>query len=378
VSEFLPIVVAGADEASRNLIARVAAQHKASRIVAEVDTEAALLDAAAYRRPRLVLIATGLAGGAGFDAADRLSRQHPGLYIAMLSPRRGDIEELRRAMQAGARACLFEPLADADVLRILNEALEKGRPIVGRRGTVVAVTSSKGGVGKSTISINLAVALKQSAAGRIALVDGDLYYGDVATLLDLKPELTVFDLSTALDEEIVDRFLMHHALGFDVLAAPLRAEQGLEIKPEQFRAILHMLQGQYDIVVVDVTVSALDMMLATLEVADIAILVTTLDVVCLKDVSQMLDLLTKLKFPRENILLVGNRYAERLSLSIKHAEQAIRGFSAVLPQDEHVVTDANRGVPVVAAHPATPFSGKLRTLAKTLIDQIGRNGHGPA
>ncbi len=376
MAQIVRIVIATTDEASKNLIRRVAAQHRAGSVVGEVESDAALVDAVAYRRPQLVFVSTDLADKRGFDAANQLSRRYPGLYIAMVSPHANSVDDLRSAMKAGARECLFEPLSEASVLRVLEDAGTMGAAVAERRGPVVAVMSSKGGVGKSTVAVNLAIALKQLGVGRVALADGDLYFGDIAVLLNLKPEHTIHELSSALDADIADKFLYTHSTGIEVLAAPLRTEQAEEISAERFREILVVLQGLYDTVVVDVTVSAFDTMLATLDVADLAIVLTTLDVVCLKDVSQVVDMLARLRFPVQNLFLVGNRYDERFSLAPKGAETAVGlQFTAMLPRDDRIVLAANRGMPALLAEPGAPFSQKIRALAKTTAAQIGRLNH---
>ncbi len=379
MSQLLRIVVAAPEEASRNLISRVVAQHGAARVVAEVDRDDSLVDAVAYRRPHLAFVATELSGMRGFEVADQLSRRHPGLYIAMISPRSNDVNDLRQAMKAGARECLYEPLSDQAVRRVIDEAQQVGEAVSERRGAVIAVMSSKGGVGKSTIAVNLAIALKQLGAGRLALVDGDLYFGDLATLLNIKPERTIHDLNEALDAEIADKFLYKHSSGIEVLAAPVRTEQAEAITPERLRAMIGVLQTLYDVVVVDVTVNALDLVLATLDVADLAIVLATLDVVCLKDVSQIVDVLNKLRFPTRNVILLGNRHDERFSLSPKDAERAMGlRFAAVVPRDDRVMLAANQGVPYILAEPGAPFTQKVRSLAKMIGDRIGRIDRVPA
>ena len=375
MAQITRIVIATTDEASKNLIGRVAVQHQA-RVVGEAESEAALVDAVSYRHPQLVFVSTELTDRRGFEAANQLSRRYPGLYIAMVSPHVNNVDDLRGAMKAGARECLFEPLSEASVLRILEEAQNMGATVAERRGPVVAVLSSKGGVGKSTVALNLAIALKQLGVKRVALADGDLYFGDIAVLLNLKPEHTIHELSSALDAEIADKFLYTHSTGIEVLAAPLRTEQAEGISAERFREVLGVLQGLYDVVVVDASVSAFEPMLATLDVADLAIVLATLDVVCLKDVSQVVDMLAKLRFPLQNLLLVGNRYDERVSLAPKEAEKAVgMQFAAVLPRDDRVVLAANRGTPMLLAEPSTSFSQKIRALAKMAGAQIGRLNH---
>jgi pilus assembly protein CpaE len=357
---------------------RVAAEHKSARVVAETDDDARLAEIVEHRRPQLVFISADLGDMRGYAVADRLSRSYPGLFIVIMTPRQG-MDEVRRAMKAGARECLAEPLSEAAVVRVIDEARDVATVVNARRGAIIGVMSSKGGVGKSTLATNLSIALQQQGLGRIALVDGDLYFGDVAMLLNIRPERTIQELNEALDAEIADRFLYRHSSGIEVLAAPLRTEQAEEIGPERFRAILGVLQGLYDCVVVDATVSAFDTMLATLDVADLAVLLTTLDVVCLKDVNQILDMLNRLRFPAHNVMVVGNRYDERVSLSPREAERGLGlQFTAVIPHDDRVIAATNRGVPMILSEPRAQFTQRVVALAKTVAAHIGRMDRVPA
>lgn len=375
MSRFLRIVIAAPDEASRALLSRLAGEQETARVVAETGDATKLTDVVALRRPQLAFVSTELADGRGFEVADRLSRKHPGLFIAMISPRKS-VDEVRRAMKAGARECLSEPLAEEAVHRVIDDAVEFAGAARDQKGVILAVMSSKGGVGKSTLSVDLSIAFKQAGAGRIALVDGDLYFGDVATMLDIRPERTIHDLNGALDAEIADKFLTHHSSGVEVLAAPQQSEQAVDISPDRFRTILGVLQDLYSLVVVDVTAAALETMLPTLDAADMVLMLSTLDVVCVKDVSQVLDMLQKLRFPTHNIMLVGNRFDERYSINPRDAEKTLNmKFTAVLPRDDRVTMAANRGVPMTLSEPAAPFTRQVVALAKTITTRIGRLNH---
>jgi len=114
-------------------------------------------------------------------------------------------------------------------------------------------------------------------------------------------------------------------------------------------------------------------MLTTLDIADLAIVLSTLDVVCLKNVSQIIAMLSQLRFPSHNVILVGNRYDERVSLDPRDAEKAVgMPFAAVVPQDDRVMIAANRGVPTIVTDPGVPFTQKVRALAKIVGARIGR------
>jgi pilus assembly protein CpaE len=180
-------------------------------------------------------------------------------------------------------------------------------------------------------------------------------------------------MSQALSVEIAERFLHRHSSGVEVLAAPLHTELAEEIPPRRLQESLNVLQELYSLVVVDASPSAFGAMLETLEVADLAIILTTLDVVCLKDTSQLNEMLAKLRFPAQNLLLVGNRVDEKLALPRRDVEKAIgMKLTAVLPRDDRVVGSTNSGVPLIMSDPEAPFPQQIRTLAKTVMTYIGR------
>jgi pilus assembly protein CpaE len=162
----------------------------------------------------------------------------------------------------------------------------------------------------------------------------------------------------------------------EVLAAPVRTAQAEVISGERFREVLTILQTSYDTVIVDASVSSLDAMLASLEVADLALLVTTLEVVTIKDVNQVIGMLVELRFPMQNLLLVGNRHDGRVSLDPEQVSKTIgMRFTVLLPQDPRVILAGNRGIPVVLAEPRIAFSQRIRDLAKALETELGRKHH---
>ncbi|HEV2359877.1 MAG TPA: P-loop NTPase [bacterium] len=373
MAALLRIVVAAGDQALHALIEGTVLKHPGARVVAEVVQADALEDVVAHRAPQLVFLATRLGEASGFDLTAKLSRRYPGMYIVLVSPHPASPDDLRQAMRAGAREILSAPLDEAAVLHVLAETGDLDNVVGTRRGLVLGVMGSKGGVGKTTVAVNLAIALKGMQDGRVALVDGDLYFGDVAALMNIQPERTIREMSQTLSAEIAERFLHRHESGVEVLAAPRRTELAEEIPPDRFREGLNVLQGLYDLVVVDASVSSFEAMLAALEVADLAVVLTTLDVVCLKDTSQLLEMLAQLRFPAQNLLLVGNRADERLSLPRRDVEKALgMKFTALLPRDDRVIASANSGVPLVMSGPETPFAQQVRALAKTVMAYTGR------
>lgn len=373
MASLVRIVVAAEDQALQRVIETAALKHPGARVVAQVVQADALMDVVTHRAPQVVFLAARLGETSGYDMAAKLSRRYPGMYIVVASPHANSPEDLRQAMRAGVRECLAAPLDEAAILHVLEGAGDLDNVVSPRRGLVIVVMASKGGVGKTTVAVNLAIALKKELqAGRVALVDGDLYFGDVATVMNIRPERTIHEMSQALSAEIAERFLHRHESGVEVLAAPQRTALAEEIRGERFSEALNVLQALYDLVVVDASASSFDAMLAALEVADLAVVLTTFDVVCLKDTSQLHDMLAQLRFPAQNLLLVGNRI-NGSSLTRRDVEKALgMKFAALVPSDDKVVASTNSGVPLTMSDPESPFAQQIRALAKTVMTYTGR------
>jgi pilus assembly protein CpaE len=366
----LQVVIATTDETSRNFISRLVSGTPGARLVAIVETEESLVRAVTYRRPHLAFVSTELGGMRDYKAAETLTRKWPKLYVAMLSPRGNDAAEILRAMKLGARDCLAEPLTEQAVLKVLEDALRNCDIMAGRGGMIIPIVSSRGGVGKSTIALNLAIALRRLFAARVALVDGDLRFGDVAVLLNIRTERTIQELNRALDPDIAAKFLHKHSSGVEVLPAPRRRVEGASVSPERFREILRVLQNLYDLVIVDGATP--DTIPYTLDIANLAIVVSTMDVPCLKNDHHLVNMLHRLPVPFDSLIAVGNRVDARLSCSRENAEKLLgMRLATMLPRDDRNVSAGDKGIPLIVSHPEVPFVRQITTLATILLAQSG-------
>lgn len=366
----LRIIIATSDETSRNFISHLASQTARGRVVASVHTEESLVRAATYRRSDLAFVSTRLDGMRGFKAAETLTRQWPKLHVVMMSPHGNDIDEILRAMKIGARECLAEPLTEDAVLRVLDNAQHGSDSLTQPRGAIILVLSSRGGVGKSTIAVNLAIAFRQRYAARVALIDGDLHFGDLAILLNIKSGRTIHELNRSLAPEIATRFLHKHSSGVEVLPAPRRQVQATSVSRERFREILRVLQNLYDLIIVDSAMS--DTIAYTLDVADAALVVCTPDVICLKDVHHLIDALHRLQVPFDHVIPVGNRFDDRLPFSREDAEKWLgMPFATLLPRDDRNVLAGNQGIPLIISNPYVPFVQAITALATLLRERSG-------
>ncbi|MDE3077743.1 MAG: AAA family ATPase, partial [Chloroflexota bacterium] len=249
------------------------------------------------------------------EALNVVVPEAPVVAISSLSDR----ENLRRAMLAGARDYLVRPV-DADELEravtgvcelerkrsALNEHLIES----GHVGEVITVFGAKGGVGRTTLATNVAVALALNYKQRVALMDLDLQLGDVALMLDIVPERTIADLVPVvdkLDPELMRGFLSVHASGLKVLPAPARPEDGEKVTSAHVRKILEVLARTYDYVVVDTPRQLNDNVIATLDLSSLVCLVASNQLTCLKSTRLCLGMMKSWRYTNDKVKLIMNQ-----------------------------------------------------------------------
>jgi pilus assembly protein CpaE len=293
-----------------------------------------------------------------------------------------DRDYLRRAMVAGARDFVGHPLTEDELGKTLTTVVDterKRRSLSqdvlenGQRGDLIAVFSGKGGIGKSTLATNLAVAMAVEAKQkqRVAIVDLDLLLGDVAIMLDVTPERTVADLVPLIDKldpELLRSFLHVHSSGVKVLCAPTRVEDSESLNPDRVRRILDVLARTFDYVVVDLPRTFDDRVVTTLDMANIVLLLTTYDVPALKSTKVCLDTLRGWRYSEDKLKLVINHANRSNGLAPGEAERALDyPIYWKIPSDYAVAGASNQGKPFVQGQPTTRIAQNLTGLAGTLM-----------
>jgi pilus assembly protein CpaE len=219
-------------------------------------------------------------------------------------------------------------------------------------GKIVSVFSAKGGVGCSTIAVNLAITLQQNAAIKVAVVDTSLQFGDVGVLLNLYASRTIADLASnadELDDDLVSDVFIPHSSGVKALLAPPRPEVADTVTPPLVADILQRLRGMFDIIIVDTGSVLDDVVLNVLDLSDKIIVVTTPEIPAIKDAKLFFEVTEALEYERERIMFVLNKTDKRINIRAEDIEANIKyKIEAQLPLDERSVTTAvNQGVPYV-------------------------------
>lgn len=237
-------------------------------------------------------------------------------------------------------------------------------------GSLLTVFSTKGGVGKSTVSTNLAATLADQG-NRVCLVDLDVHGGDVALMLQLNPTHQLNDLAAfngMIDEGAVASLLTEHSRGLSVVAAPVQIDAYDQATPDEVGKLLEQLKAMFDVVVVDTSGIFDDHALAALDRTDTLVLVGTLDIPALKALKLATGTLDLLNFPRERWRFVLNRADAKVGLSDKEFEETL-GLKAdcQLVSSREVLAAVNRGEAMVRAYPSHPNSKALAAFAASIV-----------
>ena len=320
-------------------------------------------------QPDVILMDLNMPDVDGITATETIRAEVPYSQVVILTVQ-DDPNYMRKAMLAGARDFLTKPPSVDEMIGAIRRAGELAQeersksktvyPVspgngsmpagVLKSGKIISVFSPKGGVGATTLAVNLAVALQREETP-VVLVDGNMEFGDVAVFLNQKAKNSIVDLAPRADEldlDVIEEVTMlHQESGIKFLAAPPRPEFAESVTGEQFAQVLDFLRNFFSYVIVDCSSSLTDVTLSAIDTSDLIILMTTQEIPAIKDSRLFLDLLQPLKINRDRLLFVMNKYDKRIGIKPeKISENFKQELKVVIPFEEKVVLPSiNRGVP---------------------------------
>jgi pilus assembly protein CpaE len=288
-----------------------------------------------------------------------------------------DTDVLTRAMHAGVR----DVVASEDE-KGLTKAVERAHQLflalrgpggAKQMGRIVTVFSPKGGVGKTTSSVNLALALADKGSRKVCLVDLDLAFGDVAITMQLFPTHSIEQAvgsEDSVDLAMIEGLLTRHEDSLNVLAAPAHPDVRERVTPLLISRILRALRDGFDYVVVDTSPSFDDATLTALDETDECVVVATLDVPTLKNVKVALETMDMLSIARGHRHLFLNRADDEVGIGIDKVENILgMPVTAHVRSAMDVVAATNAGTPIVTAQPNHPASQAYNQLAASVTGE---------
>jgi pilus assembly protein CpaE len=333
----------------------------------------------------------------GIAATERLSAQVPTAAVVMMSVQ-GEADYLRRSMLAGAREFLVKPFSSDELTASIRQVYTRERDKQSRisamptaagssngstppgedathDGQVVAIFSPKGGVGRTTVAVNLAVAAATELGKTVVLMDGSFQFGDVGVLLNLNPKnKSIADLVPELEAgepESLDTFVINHSAGIRVLLAPPSPEMAELITPSGVKRVLEALRRTHDLVIVDCTSWFNDTTLAILDAADVVLTMLSLEITSIKNMRLFLEVADQLGYEQDKVKLVLNRADSSLGIRVADVESSIgrKVDHTIVSDGRSVVYALNRGVPFFLSNREAQVSQDILRLAQAVAGE---------
>ncbi len=355
-------------------------------------------------RPHIVLMDINMPDMDGITATGKMSVQTPYSQVIIMSVQ-AEQHYMKQAMAAGARDFQPKPFTAEELVGTIRRVYEIGKPIyrqieamenidpqlaaqaqaaqAGQNDVggapVIAVYSAKGGIGTSTIAVNLAAALQQQQ-GEIALVDADYQFGDISVHLNTRPARTVHDAvhEGTIDVELLPEVMLPHNSGLKLLLAPASPEIADEITPDMGPKVLKELKKHFKAVIVDTSTHLGDRTLNVLDTADYILFVVTPELPSIKSTKLFLELTQQLEWDPERILVVMNRANLPGGIPPAKIEQALNlSESYPIPYDPRIHAAINKGVAVTLQDSSAPSAKALHHLASTIWEIVNTDESTP-
>jgi pilus assembly protein CpaE len=363
-------------------------------VVGSAASGAQALEMAVRLSPDVVLMDINMPDMDGITATEKLSAAVPAAAVVMMSVQ-GEADYLRRSMLAGAREFLVKPFSSDELTASIRQVYTREQDKISRmaaaaplvssdsggaaggaggenEGRVIAIFSPKGGVGRTTIAVNLAVAAATELGRSVVLMDGSFQFGDVGVLLNLNPKnKSIADLVPELEmgePESLDTFVIKHSSGISVLLAPPSPEMAELITPGGVKRVIEALRRRHDLVIIDCTSWFNDTTLAILDVADEVLTILSLEITSIKNMRLFLEVAEQLGYEQSKIKLVLNRADSTLGIRVADVENSIgrKVDHTIVSDGRSVVYALDRGVPFFLSNREAQVSQDVLRLATVI------------
>lgn len=377
------VIIADDSEQTRENIHAIFGYEESIEIIGEAQNGIEAVELARELRPDIILMDINMPEMDGIKAAKTITESGLDGAIIIMSIQE-EREYIKKAMSAGARDYVVKPFKVNELIDTINRIFQVDQakkkkianPIAGTKlqSKVISVFSTKGGVGKTTIATNLAVAIATTSKKKVALLDFDLQFGDVAISLNLYVKNTITELVKDLiniehENDMIEEYMLTHYSGVKILAAPIKPENAEYVNSEHIKKIIGILKGRFEYIIIDTAQGFDDTVIAALDESDTILYVSTLDLPSIKNTKNGLEVMKTLNYSNEKVRVVVNKSNE--SFGIKHLDfKAALNVDlwAIIPDDlPSVAISVNNGHPLVSHRRSSVVSKRIFKLVQTIV-----------
>ncbi len=351
------------------------------RVAAALESPEQIAKEAQAHTPDLLVLHLGENGDSAVDNIEQLASEQNTRII--VTAQEGEADLILRVLRAGASEFLVQPVSSEEFGAAVERVVRSLAPQQQAPGQVFAVYSPKGGLGSTTVAVNLACTLARKHKNeRVAVVDAVMHGGDINVFLDMNPRYTIADLlgkEDRLDTQLLEKVMEQHSSGVWVLAEPGHATDASTVGGDDMIRLIGQMRRAFNFVVIDCEHQLTNRTLGILESADKILLLTTLSVPAVRQLQRVLDTFTQVGLADAKTYLVVNRHQTSDVLQVRDVEKTFkRPVVWRLPNDYKAADDAiTRGRPFAAAAPRARLSQSYDRLAVALNsgERTGKRPH---
>jgi len=355
----IKIIIADDIEETRNVIKKILnLENEFFEIVGEASNGEEVLKLLTKVKPDIVLMDINMPVLNGLEATEKITNLFPSVTVIIMSVQ-AESEYLKKAMFHGAKEYIIKPFNYEVLVNTIITTYEKykDRSLKGayfeegqRNAKVMTFFSSKGGVGKSVLALNSAVAISKEYNKKTLLIDLDLQFGDISMLVNQYAQKNILDIieDGQLDSyENIKPYLYGFNENLHILFAPTKPEAAEYIGKDSIEKMVKILKKQYDVIIIDTGINFNESTLYILDLSELVLFVATMEIVALKNTKLGLGVMQSLGYDKDKVKLIINNFTTKYGISKAEVEGAFKdGIFAMIPEDQSTVSiSVNKGQP---------------------------------
>ena len=281
-----------------------------------------------------------------------------------------------KALRGGAKEFLPKPIIKEDLIRVLNMFVNYDSYSESSQAKIITVYSNKGGIGKTTIAINLAMEIARVTKDKVALVDLNLQLGDVSTFLNLNPPFDVnYVIKNMLDKDedvLIKAFEKYKDSSLYILADPSYIEQSESITPQQITALFQVLKKAFPYIIVDMSANIDANSLKILDSSDLILFTTIVNIPAIRNAQRCLNLFRSRRYPKDKVKVLVNRFMDNDEINIEDIENTLgEKVYWKIPNNYFTIMEAiNKGVSISEINQTSNIGTNFRDFASKISDDI--------